>query len=196
RFSRDWSSDVCSSDLRAVIRALGSTNVFSASTVDQRPKEISSSLMFGGGLTVPVPDIDRTDHCLMLGANPFASNGSLATAPDWPGRLERLVARGGTLVVVDPRRSRTAEMASEWVPVRPGADAHLLAAMVNVIASEGLADLGPLAELVTGLDTVLAACEPFTPEAVAAACGIPADDIRRLARDLAAAPTACVYGRI
>ena len=99
-----------------LLRALGSTNLFSASTVDQRPKEISSALMFGGGLNVPVPDVDRTDHLLMLGANPYASNGSLATAPDWPGRIERLIERGGTLVVVDPRRSRTAEAASEWVP--------------------------------------------------------------------------------
>ncbi len=180
---------------RGVLRALGTTNVYSASTVDQRPKEISAALMFGGGLTVPVPDVDRTDHLLMLGANPFASNGSLATAPDWPGRLERLVERG-RLVVVDPRRSRTAEMASEWVPIRPGADAYLLAAMVQVLDAEGLVDLGPLADLVTGLDEVIAACAPFTPEVVAGACGLPAEDIRRLARELAAAPTACVYGRI
>ncbi len=181
---------------RAVLRALGTTNVFSASTVDQRPKEISAALMFGGGLNVPVPDVDRTDHLFMLGANPYASNGSLATAPDWPGRIERLVARGGTLVVVDPRRSRTAEEATEWVPIRPGADAYLLAAMVQVITSEGLVDLGSLAELVTGLHEVTAACAPYTPDAVAHACGLPADDIRRLARGLAAAPTACVYGRI
>ena len=181
---------------RALLRALGSTNVFSASTVDQRPKEISSALMFGGGLNVPVPDVDRTDHLLMLGANPFASNGSLATAPDWPGRIERLVGRGGTLVVVDPRRSRTAEAATEWVAIRPGADAYLLMAMVQVITSEGLLDLGACADLVTGLDEVVAVSAPFTPEVVADATGIEADDIRRLARDLAAAPTACVYGRI
>jgi anaerobic selenocysteine-containing dehydrogenase len=170
--------------------------VFSASTVDQRPKEVSSALMFGGGLNVPVPDVDRTDHLLMLGANPFASNGSLATAPDWPGRIERLVARGGRLVVVDPRRSRTAEAATEWVPIRPGSDAYLLMAMVQVITSEGLADLGACAELVTGLDEVIDAAAPFTPELVADATGIAAADIRRLARDLAAAPSACVYGRI
>lgn len=181
---------------RAVLRALGSTNVFSASTVDQRPKEIASALMFGGGLTIPVPDIDRTDFLLMLGANPYASNGSLATAPDWPGRLEAIIERGGTIVVVDPRRSRTAEMATEWVPIRPGADAYLLMAMVQVIAAEGLTNLGPLADLVTGLDEMMAAAAPFTPEVVAEACGLPAADIRRMARALAAAPTACVYGRI
>lgn len=181
---------------RAVLRALGTTNVYSASTVDQRPKEISAALMFGGGLTVPVPDIDRTDFLLMLGANPFASNGSLATAPDWPGRLERLVERGGTVVVVDPRRSRTAEMASQWVPIRPGADAYLLMALVQVITAEGLVQLGPLADLVTGLDEVVALAAPFTPEAVAHACGLPAEEIRALARALAEAPSACVYGRI
>ena len=181
---------------RPVLRSLGSTNVFSASTVDQRPKEISCALMFGGGLNVPVPDVDRTDHLLMLGANPFASNGSLATAPDWPGRLERLIERGGKVVVVDPRRSRTAEMASEWVPVRPGADAYLLMAMVQVITSEGLVDLGGCADLVTGLDEVVEAAAAFTPEVVASATGLDADVIRRLARELAAAPTACVYGRI
>ncbi len=181
---------------RPVLRALGSTNVFSASTVDQRPKEISAALMFGGGLNVPVPDVDRTDHLVMLGANPFASNGSLATAPDWPGRLERLVERGGTLVVVDPRRSRTAEMATEWVPIRPGADAYLLMAMVQVITSEGLVDLAACEGLVTGLDDVVEAAAAFPPEAVVQATGLEADHIRRLARDLAAAPAACVYGRI
>jgi anaerobic selenocysteine-containing dehydrogenase len=182
--------------LKAVLRSLGSRNVFSASTVDQRPKEISASLMFGGALTVPVPDVDRTDHLLMLGANPYASNGSLATAPDWPGRLERLLERGGRLVVVDPRRSRTAEMASEWVPIRPGADAYLLMAMLHVIAAEGLVDLGSLDGTVVGLDEALRASEGFAPEDVAEACGIPADRIRQLARDLAAAPSACVYGRM
>ncbi len=181
---------------RGVMRALGSKNVYTASTVDQRPKEISAALMFGGGLNVPIPDVDRTDHLLMLGANPFASNGSLATAPDWPGRLEKLVERGGKLVVVDPRRSRTAEMASEWIAVRPGSDAYLLMAMAQVLFEEDLVALGPLEELVTGLDEVRAVCAGFTPEVVAGAVGLEPDTIRRLARELAAAASACVYGRI
>jgi len=182
----------------AVVRALGTTNVFSASTVDQRPKEVSCGLMFGRSLTVPVPDIDRTDHLLMLGANPYASNGSLATAPDWPGRIEALLARGGRLVVVDPRRTRTAEVASEHVAIRPGSDPFLLMAMVNVLTSENLVDrdLGGLAPYVEGVDEVLALAKPFTPEATEPVTGIPAETVRRLARDLAAAPTACVYGRM
>ena len=181
---------------RPLIRALGTTNVFSASTVDQRPKEIASGLMFGGGLTVPVPDVDRTDYLLMLGANPFASNGSLATAPDWPGRLEALLARGGKLVVVDPRRSRTAEAASEHVAVRPGTDAFLLMALVNVLSTEGLVDVGVLEPYLAGLDAVLEAAAPFTPEATESLTGVDAATVRRLAGELAAAPSACVYGRI
>ena len=106
--------------------------------------------MFGGGLIVPVPDVDRTDFLLMLGANPYASNGSLATAPDWPGRIEAMRARGGKLVVVDPRRSRTAAEADEWIAVRPGSDPFLLAAMVRVLLDEGLVDLGDVAAYVDG----------------------------------------------
>lgn len=182
--------------LRPLIRALGTTNVFSASTVDQRPKEVSSGLMFGGGLTVPVPDVDRTDFLLMLGANPYASNGSLATAPDWPGRIEALLARGGTLVVVDPRRSRTAEQATQHVAVRPGADAFLLMALVNVLVADDLIDTGPAGDYLAGVDEVLALARPFTPEAVAPVTGVDPGTVRRLAHDLAAAPRACVYGRI
>ncbi|MDE0805800.1 MAG: molybdopterin oxidoreductase family protein, partial [Acidimicrobiales bacterium] len=171
-------------------------NVFSASTVDQRPKEISSALLFGQALTTPVPDIDRTDHLLILGANPYASNGSFATAPDWPGRIEALIARGGRLVVVDPRRSRTAEEATQYVPIRPGSDPLLLAAMAHTLFAEELVDLGTVADIVSGLADVEAAVAPFTPEAVASRTGIDADTIRSMARDLAAAPTAVVYARI
>jgi anaerobic selenocysteine-containing dehydrogenase len=157
---------------------------------------VSSGLMFGGALTVPVPDVDRTDFLLMLGANPYASNGSLATAPDWPGRIEALIARGGTLVVVDPRRSRTAEEATQHVAIRPGADPFLLFALVNVLAADGLVDTGAAGEYLAGVDEVLALAEPFTPEAVAGVTGVEPDVVRRLAHDLAGAPTACVYGRI
>ncbi len=181
--------------LRGLLKALGTPNLFSASTVDQRPKEISAGLMFGG-FTVPVPDIDRTDFMLCLGANPFASNGSLATAPDWPGRIDALVARGGEMVVVDPRRSRTAEAATEWIAIRPGTDAHFLAAIANVLVADDLVDLGTVADHVAGVDEVCAALTPFTPEAVAEVTGVGADVIRDLARRLAAAPTAVVYGRI
>jgi anaerobic selenocysteine-containing dehydrogenase len=182
--------------LRPLMKALGTTNTYSASTVDQRPKEVSAGLMFGGPLTIPVPDVDRTDYLVMLGANPFASNGSLATAPDWPGRIEALLARGGKLVVVDPRRSRTAQAASEHLAVVPGTDAFLLMSMVQVLAADGLVDLGHLAGVTVGVDEVLALAEPFTPEATAPLTGIDPATVRRIAHELAAAPSGCVYGRM
>src|SRR4051794_39727403 len=130
---------------RVLMKALGSRNLFSASTVDQFPKQLASAYMFGSALTVPVPDLDRCEWLLVLGANPVASNGSLMTAPDARGRLKAIQRRGGRLVVVDPRRSGTAKLADEHVPIRPGTDALLLFAMVNVLFDEGLVDLGAAA---------------------------------------------------
>src|SRR3954468_16296914 len=126
------------------LRALGSQNIYSASTVDQMPKQVSSGLMFGHLLSVPVPDVDRTDHLLILGANPLVSNGSLLTAPDMRGRLRAIRERGGKVVVVDPRRSRTAEEADEHHFIRPGTDALLLAAIACTLVEEGLEDVDRL----------------------------------------------------
>lgn len=182
---------------RTVMHSLGTRSIFSASTVDQMPRQVAAAYVFGGGATVPVPDLDRTDHLVILGANPYASNGSLCTAPDFPGRIEAMRARGGKLVVVDPRRSRTAEEADEWLAIRPGTDALFLASMVQVIAAEGLVRIpGHLVGHVRGLDEVLAACASFTPESVAAATGLSPEVIRRSARELVAADRAAVYGRI
>ncbi|WP_226486382.1 molybdopterin-dependent oxidoreductase [Streptomyces parvulus] len=179
-----------------LLAALGTRSLFTASTVDQMPKHVSSGLLFGDANAIPVPDLDRTDHLLLIGANPLESNGSLCTAPDFPGRLKALRARGGTLTVVDPRRTRTAKLADRHVAIRPGTDALLLAAMVHVLYEEDLVDLGALAPHVLGVDEVRAAVRDFTPEAVAAACDVEAGVTRALARELAAAPTAAVYGRI
>jgi anaerobic selenocysteine-containing dehydrogenase len=181
---------------RVLMQALGSTNLFSASTVDQIPKQVSAGLMFGTSLSIPLADVDRTDYLLMLGANPFASNGSLWTAPDLPGRLRALRARGGKLVVVDPRRTKTAEEADEHLFIRPATDAHFLFALLHIIVSEQLVTLGDVGEHVVGVDEVVALARDFTPEIVAPICGIDADTIRRTARELAAAPHAGVYGRI
>ena len=181
---------------RPLLKAIGTKNVFSASTVDQMPKHVSSGLLFGSPDAIPVPDLDRTDHLLLLGANPLASNGSLCTAPDFPGRLAAIRERGGKVVVVDPRRSKTADAADEHVAVRPGGDAALLVAMAQVVLDEGLDDLGRLADHVVGLDELRAAVAPFTPERVEVLTGVAPDEVRRLARELAAAPTAAVYGRI
>ncbi|MEU0247605.1 molybdopterin oxidoreductase family protein [Streptomyces sp. NPDC006235] len=176
-----------------LLAGLGTRSVFTASTVDQMPKHVSSGLLFGDANAIPVPDLDHTDHLLLIGANPLESNGSLCTAPDFPGKLKALKARGGTLVVIDPRRTRTAKLADRHIAVRPGTDALLLAAMAQVLFDEGLTEPIPH---VQGVEEVADALREFTPEAVAAACDVEADVIRTLARELAAAPTAAVYGRI
>jgi anaerobic selenocysteine-containing dehydrogenase len=182
----------------AVIRALETRNVFSASTVDQMPQQIAVGLMFGTGLSVPVPDIDRTHYLLVLGANPLVSNGSMWTAPDMPGRLRDLRARGGRLVVVDPIRTRTAEAADEHLPIRPGTDGFLVAAIAHTLFAEDLVDVDAIADhLADGaLDALRSAALPFAPADVAALTGVPADTIVRLARELAAAPASAVYGRM
>ena len=179
-----------------LVRAAGSKNYFSASTLDQMPKQLQSGLMYGHWLSIALPDIARTDFMLVLGANPVASNGSMWTVPDFRGKAKALRARGGRLVVIDPRRTETADIADAHHFIRPGTDVFLLAAMVATLFDENLVTLGHAAPWVTGVDALRLAVAGFTPEAVAARCGIPAPTIRQLARDVAAAKTACVYGRI
>jgi anaerobic selenocysteine-containing dehydrogenase len=181
---------------RPLVRALATPNIFSASTVDQMPRHVSSGLMFGHPDAIAVPDLDRTDYLLMLGANPLESNGSLCTAPDFAGRLEAIRNRGGRVVVVDPRRTRTADVADEHVFIRPGTDAVLLVGLVRELYTTGAVDPGRLAEWLDGVDELAAHVEPFTPAHVEAVTGVPAATVRRLAAELAAAPTAVVYGRI
>ncbi len=153
---------------RALYKAIGTRSMFTATTVDQMPKHFTSGYMFGDPLSIPIPDVDRTEHLLLLGANPLVSNGSLMTAPNMRARLRAIHARGGKVVVVDPRRSRTAEVADEHHFIRPGTDALLLFALAQVLFAEDLVALDRLAEHVNGVDDVRSQCAPFTPEAVAA----------------------------
>jgi len=178
------------------LRALGTRWRFSATSVDQLPKAMSSCLLFGSPAAFPVPDIDRTDFLLILGANPLASNGSLMTAPDMPRRLKQLRGRGGTLVVVDPRRSETAGVADQHLFIRPGTDAFFLFALVHVLFAEKRVALGRLAEFTQGVDELRALSADFSPEEVAPITGIPAQSVRELARAFAHAPRAACYGRI
>src|SRR5229473_4433836 len=182
--------------LPALLSSARTHNVYSASTVDQMPKHVSAGLMFGTLLSIPVPDLEHTEYLLLLGANPLVSNGSLMTAPDMRGRLRQLRKRGGKVVVIDPYRTRTAQEADEHHFIRPGHDAHFLFALVHTLFDEGLVAPGKLAEHIAGLEQVRILAEPFTPERVAPTCGIAASTIRDIARELAAAPRAAVYGRI
>ena len=169
---------------------------WSAGTVDQWPKNVVCAQLFGGAWSIPIPDVARTDLLVVMGANPHASNGSLLSYPDLIGEVDRIRERGGRTIVIDPRRTGTAERADEWLPIVPGTDAALLLAVVAVLDDEGLIDLGPLAGRVRGIDEVLAAAREFAPERVAEWCGIEEARIRALARELAGTPRAVVYGRI
>ncbi|MFM2119811.1 MAG: hypothetical protein RL722_1279 [Pseudomonadota bacterium] len=187
-----------------LLKALGTKNVFSASTLDQIPRQLICGWMYGHWLSVPVPDIDRTDWLLVIGGNPLASNGSMWTVPDFRGRAKALQARGGKLIVIDPRRTETAAIADQHLAIRPGGDAFLLAAMVRHLLASGQVTLGKAAAhlnfgsggMDAGLDRLAQALAPFTPEAAAARCGLPATAITALADELAAAPRAAVYGRM
>ncbi|NIJ14962.1 anaerobic selenocysteine-containing dehydrogenase [Saccharomonospora amisosensis] len=181
---------------RVLFKAIGTRNVYTASTVDQMPKHFSCGYLFGDPFSIPVPDLDRTQHLLILGANPLVSNGSLMTAADVRGRLRAIQRRGGKIVVVDPCRTRTARLADEHHRIRPGTDAALLFALVHVLFAENLVRLGSLEGHVNGLERLRELAEPFTPEVVAPLSGIDAGAIRGMARKLARADRAAVYGRI
>jgi anaerobic selenocysteine-containing dehydrogenase len=178
------------------LRALGTQNRFSATSNDQLPHMLASLEMFGHQVLFPIPDIDRTDLLICIGANPMASNGSLMTVPDFRGRVKSLKARGGKLVVIDPRRTETAKIADEFHFVRPGTDALLLMAMVHTLFEENLVDLGHAENWTKDVDLIRLASLGFRPEAVSGHTGLAADDIRGLARQLATTRKAALYSRM
>lgn len=169
---------------------------FSSSSVDQLPKNVSNFLMYGDMWKMPIPDIDRTDLFVILGGNPAASKGSIFSHRDVMGAIKRLRARGGKLIVIDPVRTGTAQVADQWIALRPGSDAALLLAIVQVLFAEDLVRLKHLEGHVNGVDEVRAVARDYAPERVADFCGVEAPVIRALARQIAAAPRAAVYGRI
>ncbi|KPJ81245.1 MAG: dehydrogenase, partial [Gammaproteobacteria bacterium SG8_30] len=179
-----------------LLRALRSHNRYSATSVDQLPHHFAAYHMYGHQLLIPVPDLDRLQFLLVIGANPAASNGSLMTAPDVARRLKAIRQRGGRLVVVDPRRSETARLADTHLFIRPGTDALLLLALLHTIFAEGLERPGKLETLANGWDAIRQVAKGYSPEQVEHACGIGASEIRRLARDFAASDGAACYGRM
>ena len=181
---------------RNLFRHIRTRNRFSATSVDQLPHHLVSLWCFGHMLLHPIPDVDRTHYFLMLGANPLASNGSIWTVPDVRQRLKDLKSRGGKLVVVDPRRTETAELASEHLFIRPGSDAAFLLAMIHVLFRDDLVAPGPLGDFTDGLDEVAAAVSELSPDWAAPLTGIEADDIVRIAHELAEAEAGICYGRM
>ncbi|WP_394826094.1 molybdopterin-dependent oxidoreductase [Pendulispora albinea] len=177
-------------------KLLGTRSKFSATSVDQLPQMLAALEMLGHQLLFPIPDVDRTDHLLMLGANPLASNGSLMTAPGIKKRLEALRARGGRLVVIDPRRTETAQMADAHHFIRPGGDAFLLLGMLHTIFEESLDRPSRQVHPATGWDELRRIARAFPPERVAGRTGMAAEGIRALARAFAEADRAVCYGRV
>jgi anaerobic selenocysteine-containing dehydrogenase len=174
------------------VSLLGTHNRFSATSVDQLPHQLVNWQLFGNQLRFPIPDIDRTGYFLMFGANPIVSNGSIMTVPGFASRVKEMQARGGKLVLFDPRRTETARVADEHHFIRPGSDAAVMLAMVNVLLAEGLIRPADYIDNVGRLRSLIA---EFSPDRTAAASGVPAETIRRIAREFAGAPTAVAYGR-
>jgi anaerobic selenocysteine-containing dehydrogenase len=183
--------------LRAgLLKAIGSRNCMSAGSQDTSPRFATSWYLYGSSLSVPIPDVDRTQYLLVIGANPVVSNGSFLSAPNMRGRLRAIRNRGGRVVVVDPRRTETARDADEHVAIRPGADALFLLAMVQVLAARGQIDRDALQRTTSGWGAIEAELAHFTPERVAPHTGIEAATIERLALEFAAAPSATAYSRV
>jgi anaerobic selenocysteine-containing dehydrogenase len=176
-----------------LVQSLGTRNVYSSGTIDHMPLHVACGGMYGDPFAVGVPDVDRTDYLLLIGANPFESNGSIWAGPNMPGRLKAVRRRGGKVVVVDPRRTRTAEFADEHQFIRPGTDPFLLLGIVHTLLTENLTTV---TLEVNGLDELRELVRDFPPEVAETVTGVPATDIARLARELASAPTAAVYARI
>ena len=183
-------------NLPKLFKALGAKNRYSSATADQIPHHVASIHMLGHPMLVPIPDIERTDFLLIIGGNPVVSNGSMMTAPDFPNRMKEIRARGGRIVVIDPRRTETAKQADAHHFIKPEADAWLLLALINEVNALGRVDLGHLADVTDGLDALKAAIAPFTAEAAAARTGMSAEDIRQLASDFAQAERAVCYSRM
>jgi len=179
-----------------LLKALGTRNRYSASSLDQLPLMMACCLMFGHQLLFPVPDIDRTDYLIIIGGNPAISGGSIMTASGMPRRMKKIQQRQGRVVVIDPVRTRTASLADQHLFIRPGTDVFLLAAMVNTAFEEGLAKPGRLGSFTDGIDNVKAAVRMFTAERAAGVTGIRAEDIRRLTREFCDAEKAVCYGRL
>jgi anaerobic selenocysteine-containing dehydrogenase len=181
-------------------RALGTKNIYSASTLDQMPKQLSSGLLFGSWLSIPVPDIERTDLLIVIGANPMVSNGSLWTVPDFRGKAKALKARGGKLIVIDPRRTQTADIADQHHFIRPGSDIYFLSALASAVLNEQGLNLAELATNIhqpdAAIETLKKAVGTLSIEQAATRCAVPASDIRTLAKQLLATPRAVLYGRI
>ena len=182
--------------LKPFMKSLGTLNRYSSASTDQMPHHVASNFMLGAGMLVPIPDIDRTDFMLIIGANPVVSNGSLMTAPNVIGRIKAIQKRGGKIVVVDPHRTRTAKIADQHLSIRPEKDALLLFALIHCVFTSDSVNLRHLSDMTTGLDEIAQQAKNYAPETVAEHIGIDATTIRTLATEMMAADSAVCYSRM
>jgi len=178
------------------LKLIKSKNRFSATSVDQLPHQLISRLMYGHQFLIPIPDIDHTDHFLILGGNPLVSNGSIMTAPDMKGRLKALQKRGGKFVVLDPRRTETAKMADEHYFIRPGNDVVFLLAFLKIMIEDDLIAPDHLSDHLDDFEDVLRLIRDFSLEEITQKTGMKEADIRQIVHDFNRADTACIYGRM
>ncbi|GLX86621.1 dehydrogenase [Thalassotalea loyana] len=182
--------------LKPFLKQLGTINRFSSASTDQMPHHVASNYMLGAGMLIPVPDIDRTDFMLIIGGNPVVSNGSMMTAPGVLNRLQSIKKRGGKVVVIDPKRTKTAKAASQHLFIRPEKDAFLLMALIQQVYATNNVNLRHLAEHVKGLDELGELSQFYSPENVADYIGISAQEIKQLAREMIQAKSAVCYSRM
>ena len=182
--------------LKPFMKSLGTINRFSSASTDQMPHHVASNFMFGAGMLIPVPDIDRTDFMLIIGGNPVVSNGSMMTAPNVIGRMKAIQKRGGKIVVIDPRRTRTAKIADQHLFIRPEKDALLLFAMIHCVFASNSVNLRHLENMVDGLEGLESIAKDYSPESVEEHVGLEAIAIRTLTADMIAADSAVCYSRM
>ena len=178
------------------LKALVTNNRYSSASADQLPHHFASNFMFGHGLIMPIPDIDRTDFMLIIGGNPMVSNGSMMTAPNFSKRMKRIQERGGKIVVVDPRRTETARKSNEHIFIRPERDALLLLGLIKTIQEKGLVNLRHLRESLFDFEKLDEITKDFSLEKIASIIGISVDKIESLATEFVSAPSAVCYSRM
>ncbi len=177
-------------------KAIGSKNIYSATSMDQLPHHFAAHFMFGHNMRIPVPDIDRTDYMIIIGANPVASNGSLMTSAGVTQRLKDIQGRGGKSIVIDPRKTETALIATEHYFIKPCTDVYFLLALLHIFFRDNTVKLGKLTDHIKGLEQLQPLVKTFTASQVAAVTGIKQDDIEKLAKEFTSHARAVLYGRM
>ena len=144
-----------------LLKAIGSKNVYSATSMDQLPHHFMSHFMFGHEMRIPVPDIDRTEFMIIMGANPLASNGSMMSSAGVARRLRSIQQRKGKFIVIDPRLTETAKVATEHHFIKPGTDVYFLLALLHVIIRDQKTRLGRLEDHVEGFEKLAPLVDGF-----------------------------------